>query len=119
MAKNPSFKAPFGEPIQIDSDGPISLDKLEECCRTRPRGFTMRIRTEQGNNERGGYLFHIKEVDEKFVILDYRKRIVWKFESTKDLLKFLNHAAGRRFDQDMLHVSEEINRTMGDLGARE
>lgn len=116
MAKHKSFPAPFGEPTQIDVDGLVSWGKIADLCRRRPGGFTIRVRTATGRPNRGGYLFHIRASDKRFLILDYRKRVMWTSPSRKQLLRFINHAAGRQFDEEMHLVCEEINRKMGEPG---
>jgi hypothetical protein len=117
MAKNPSFPPPFGIPIPVDSDGPLMLALLKKLCQSKPQGFTLRLRTAQGNERRGGYLFHLRRDGEKWSILDYRSRVVWQFPTIPELLRFINHTSGRHFDLEMLKVCEEINRTMGEPGA--
>jgi hypothetical protein len=119
MAKNPSFPAPFGEPIQIDTDDPISVSAVTELCRSRRKGFSIRLRSGTGNSDRGGYLFHVRMMGSGFTILDYRGRVLHVFNSLVDLRRFINHTAGREFDSEMFEVAEEINLKMGEPGTND
>lgn len=119
MAKNPSFSAPFGDPIQIDTDDSVSVSALTELCRSRPKGFSIRIRSSTGNSDRGGYLFHVRMIGSGFAILDYRGRVLHVFNSLVDLRRLINHAAGREFDSAMFEIAEEINLKMGEPGSND
>jgi hypothetical protein len=116
MAKNPSFAPPFGTLIVVDSDEPLALPALQKLCDDNPKGFSLRLRTAQGSERRGGYLFHVRKDGDKWTMLDYRSRLIWQFPAVPELLAFINHAAGRLFDPSMLKVCEEINRRMGEPG---
>src|SRR5207302_1342754 len=79
----------------------LTIEQLATVCGGRAKGISIRVRTAAGNDRRGGYLFHFAAHDGGFVLFDYRKRHLHRFDSLDELLVFVNHVAGRQFDEAM------------------
>jgi len=117
VAKKQSYPAPFGDPVDIETDTAVTIAELTRVCRGRAKGVSIRVRTAAGTDRRGGYLFHFAPHDRGFVLFDYRKRHLHRFDSLDQLLVFVNHVAGRQFDEAILDLCDEINRKVGEAGA--
>lgn len=86
--------------VIIDSDKPISIEQLADCFANR-NCITLCMRSEEGHSQRGGYFFCISKNIGRFSLETIEGVFVDSF-FIDTLVKFINHASGRLFDNEML-----------------
>lgn len=105
MPAAPIGPTPF--PLKlVDSDKSISDIEIERLV-SNSEGCSLCVRALEGDNNRGGYFFHIKKTDSQFGIYDFNG--VWIANVTLAFLaRFINHASGRIFDPEVLVFCQTI-----------
>jgi len=91
----------------LDSDRPIVLEDITPFLNNEA-GVSFCIRSVNGHEKRGGYFFHIKKNLNLYCISDFEKSKVWDFDAAADLVRFINHVSGRRFDLDMFKFCQDV-----------
>lgn len=110
MAKNTIGPAPFPPVVTYDMRELFSLAELEKIAGQRPKGVTVCLRYPDGPKDRGGYFFHFAPSKEgKFAVYDFEMRHVVNL-SSEELVSFINHCTGRKFDQRSFDLCQsELN----------
>ena len=102
MAKNTIGPPPFPPVVTYDMKELFSLDELKMLAEQRPAGVTVCLRYPDGPKDRGGYFFHFAPSKEgKFALYDFEKRQAVDL-SAEELVSFINHCTGRKFDHPRL-----------------
>jgi hypothetical protein len=105
MPRNVIGNAPY--PVRtIDSDNPITFAQLADIVGTA-EGASICLRSATGHQNRGGYFFHFRPHENDFKLLDFVGHEVVRL-SPEHLAKFINHASGRVFDEEMLIFSQSV-----------
>jgi hypothetical protein len=119
MAKKSFTGLPYPPMVRLDQDEPVTVTDLNAVLTKRPAGFSLCVRSAAGNENRGGYFFHIAPsrhnsgmyflVDfDKIVVADSKKAEV--VFSIDDLCEFINHCTGLAFSERYLLLSQtELN----------
>lgn len=114
VAKKGFAGLPFPPLREIDTDTPIDFTHIQAAlgaAPARPNGqeaASVVIRSKGGSAKRGGYFFHIARVSDssqQFEVYDFEKRLIEVFD-TATLIRFMNHCAGLRFDEDILKLCQ-------------
>lgn len=93
--------------ITIDTDLPICEEQVLSILEYRT-GATLCVRSSQGHPKRGGYFFCISKNETKHMInLETIEGIFIDTFSISELIKFINHASGRVFDEGMLSYCQQ------------
>jgi hypothetical protein len=82
-----------------------------ETIKSRPGGVSVCLRFPGGVDNRGGYFFHFRQGTKMntFELFDFEKKLI-KILNGEDLVKFINHCSGKKFDNDsFLLCQNEIN----------
>ena len=90
-------------PIQtLDTDSPITPDQIRGLWNASP-AVTLCVRSATGHKDRGGSFFCLRrQPDADAVSLETMEGIAVDSFSLEDLTRFINHAAGLKFDPEML-----------------
>ncbi len=106
MAKNVIGSSPFVVQT-IDTDGPLVESQITKALGTK-RGMSLCVRTATGPHKRGGYFFHIRRSTSNCVtVLDFENTEVVEL-TFAELVRFVNHASGREFDEDMFQLCQTV-----------
>lgn len=110
MAKNTIGPAPFPPVVTYDMEELFSVSELKKLAGQRPKGVTVCLRYPSGPKDRGGYFFHFVPLKEdRFAIHDFERRRVIDL-STEELVSFINHCTGKKFDQRSFDLCQnELN----------
>lgn len=98
-------------PIKLlDTNSPISLEQLLNLF-DELDAITLCVRTENGHQNRGGYYFCIrKSQDADEMLLETIEGDAVTVLPQVQMLRFINHASGLAFDQEMLvYCQNSIN----------
>lgn len=105
MPKNVLGETPF--PLRvIDTDSPLSLEQILGLFHGE-NAATILVRSEHGPAKRGGYFFHTERSENLFQIFDFERNPIAKLSGDR-LTRFINHASGRRFDDEMLLFCQSV-----------
>ncbi len=95
--------------MTIDTDNPISQEQLMDIL-NRHNGVTLCVRSRLGHPNRGGHFFCISFNENREVVLETMEQVYVDTFSVPDCIRFINHACGLRFDQEMqLYCQNSIN----------
>ncbi len=100
---------PFGQPKRIEAAQPILEDDLPPIP---AQGVTIEV---VAPGIGAGYLFHIHQEGTAYNLYSYKGDLVTRFTDMEALLRFINHAAGLKFDMRSWRLSEDLNRRI-DIG---
>lgn len=101
---------PYPPLVVIDAHGPLSWDSLSEQLAIRlEAGVSFCLREAQGHEKRGGYFFHIKSSDQGFTFRTFDRQIVCSFPTGAECAAFINHVAGRLYDEEMWQIAQKVN----------
>lgn len=93
--------------VTIDTDLPVSEEQVLNSLKGRT-GATLCIRSSQGHPKRGGYFFCIsKNETEHLINLETIEGVFIGTFSMSSLIRFINHASGRVFDEVMLSYCQQ------------
>jgi hypothetical protein len=105
MPRNVIGQTPF--PLRvIDTDSPLSVEQVLGLFQGEDAA-TILVRSVQGPARRGGYFFHAERSENLFQIFDFERNPIAKLDSDH-LTRFINHASGRRFDDEMLLFCQSV-----------
>lgn len=99
--------------VTIDTDGPISEEQIAGLLARGP-GATVCVRSARGHANRGGYFFSVWKQDETAYLLETIEGTPAATFSLSGLVRFINHASGRRFDAEMLDYCQNVINFRGD-----
>lgn len=105
MPRNIIGAAPFEVKV-IDSDAPLSLKDIT-CALGAARGVSICVRSSKGPAKRGGYFFHYAHDGDKYQIFDFEKHLIATL-TPDTLLRLVNHASGRQFDDGILNFCQTV-----------
>ena len=93
--------------VTIDTDLPICEEQVLNILESRT-GATLCVRSSQGHPKRGGYFFCISKGESEHLIkLETIEGVFIDTFSIPSLIKFINHASGRLFDEEMLSYCQQ------------
>jgi len=101
MPRNVIGDPPFAPVLLFDEGRDFTLNDLRRITKKRPRGISLCIRYHGGPEKRGGYFFHFapkRGRADEFEVYDFEKCPLKNF-SAADLVVFINHCTGRKFDE--------------------
>jgi hypothetical protein len=110
LAKKKFGSAPFTV-LSLDKSGLISSADIQRILDSNDGAATICVREDAGAEKRGGYFFHLKYHTEegRVEIFTFERHPVVKL-TLSDTVRFINHAAGRKFDEELLSLCQnEIN----------
>ena len=90
----------------LDLDRPLILDDITPFLNDGT-GVSFCIRSADGHAKRGGYFFHIKKNGNMYNISDFVNNDVCDFNAS-NLILFINHVSGRRFDSKMFSFCQLV-----------
>ena len=101
---------PFPPLVCIDRNSALdSAGLLAKASRRLKSGISICIRSAAGHPKRGGYFFHVRQEGNAFAVHDFLSVQVAIFNDINELLRFINHASGRQYDEDMWEQSQKMN----------
>lgn len=104
LTKQPKYNI-----ITIDTDKSISQEQLMEIL-NRQNGVTLCVRSRLGHPKRGGHFFCLFYNENQEIILETMEQVYVDTFSVPDCIRFINHACGLQFDQDMqLYCQNSLN----------
>lgn len=105
MTKQPRFKIE-----KVDTASPLSESQLSRLLEGKV-GITLLVRSADGEKKRGGYFFCIAKNDNEGFSLETMEQVrIDAIFTLGELTRFVNHAAGLKFDEEMLqHCQSHIN----------
>ena len=104
MIKQPRFPL-----ITIDTNTPINQEQFMNLFDTDD-GITLCIRSKNGHEKRGGYYFCIYKNNDNCFSLETMEQVLVRDFSQNDIIKFINHASGLCFDEEILqYCQNEVN----------
>jgi len=78
--------------------------------RTRAReGVSICVRMNTGVDDRGGYFFHIRQVEDAFDLINFERHTLHQFESVEALTAFVNHATGLQYNEQAWQLARALN----------
>ena len=99
--KQPRFKL-----AKVDTAIPLSENCLSRLLYDKA-GITLLVRAADGEKKRGGYFFCImKKEDGQFALETMEQERVDAIFTLRELTRFINHAAGLKFDEQMLQYCQ-------------
>ena len=101
---------PFPPLRKIDTDEPITEERLVALLDATPAGVSVCVRSARGHEDRGGYFFHFRRVPsstEAVEVLNFESLTALKFDQSS-LTRFVNHGSGLRFDQEMFNLCQSV-----------
>jgi hypothetical protein len=111
MPRNVIGEAPFPPLVLFDDDRLFAADDLRRIAETRGgNGISVCIRYSEGPEKRGGYFFHFRPLPDdgnSFTLFDFERRELGTF-STVQLVRFINHCTGRKFDEDAFILCQTV-----------
>lgn len=110
LEKQPSY------PLHIiDTDQPISEKLLSEKFDDKNNNIMLLIRSENGHEKRGGFFFSLKrEPNSNVYTLETIDGNTIADFNQKDLIRFINHVAGLKFDPEMLSYCQNTINLLSD-----
>ncbi len=113
-AKRPAMPTPLQLPFPplVCIDGDTVLDSatlLAKASHRLKKGISICIRCKEGHPKRGGYFFHVKQAGDLFTLYDFLSEPVAQMNDIDELLRFINHASGRQYDEKMWERSQKMN----------
>jgi len=103
---------PFdNDSIHDISRSDISSDRLQQILRNASTdGVSICVRTDRGSAERGGYLFHYTEEDDRILVkyFSFNTEDQTKFNDWDEFGRFVEHAIGEEWDEEMYKRSLQI-----------
>ena len=104
------LRLPYPPLVLITSDGPICWPDIERLAENRlDLGVSFCLQTRHGHERRGGYFFHIRRTNERFVFRTFDREAVCSFPSGDECAAFVNHVSGRKYDERMWGVAQRVN----------
>ena len=105
MARNIIGPLPFTLHT-IDTDSEILQTELESIFSIYPQ-VSLCVRSQTGHPDRGGYFFHfeINPADNTVILYDITHTKIDTL-SLENAVRFLNHASGRKYDEEMLRYCQ-------------
>lgn len=104
MARNILGQSPY--PISLcDGDLPLTQPGVSRILTDHRQGTSLLIRSSNGPANRGGYYFHVCLRNDGRVTLKDFSGVVISEMSIDELTRFINHATGRIFDEEMFQLS--------------
>ncbi|GIW90591.1 MAG: hypothetical protein KatS3mg109_1023 [Pirellulaceae bacterium] len=101
---------PYPPLILIQSDKPLTWhDLLPRICCRLGNGVSICLQTNAGHDNRGGYFFHFKKTSDGFVFRTFDRPNVLTLSSEQEVVAFINHCSGRRYDQQMWEQAQLVN----------
>ena len=94
--------------ITIDSDSILTANQVSNLF-SDSSSVTLCVRSSSGHPNRGGYFFCIKKNADAYQLETIEGVFVDNFD-LNTLLRFINHASGRKFDSELLdYCQNSIN----------
>jgi Ca2+-binding EF-hand superfamily protein len=113
-----TLQLPF-ERVDLESTGEVTAQELNSALADSgidlTSGASILVLASGESASRGGYFFHIEQTGDSFTFHTFDRRSVITFESMDDVLRFINHVAGRKYDSQMWERSQEVNLRTDDL----
>lgn len=101
MPKKEFGEAPFPPVVRVDTSEPLTIEQVSELLSERLNGVTICVRSAEGHENRGGYFFHLKPIDETLdqcEIYNFEK-IPVSILTLDKITDFINHCVGLSFDE--------------------
>jgi hypothetical protein len=89
----------------------VSADGLQQILKNdSTEGVSICVRTDRGSADRGGYLFHYIEEDDKIRIefFPFNQENKTRFDNWNKFERFVKHAIGEESDKEMYERSLQI-----------
>jgi len=94
----------------IESDKEISWESLYKNIKDKiDKGVSICIVSEKGEEDRGGYFFHFKRIKDGIAFTNFDKSIQFIVKDENQALKLINHASGRKYDEEMWELCQKVN----------
>lgn len=110
MAHNVIGGVPFPPLVLFDDDRLFTTDDLRRIVELRREGVSVCVRYPKGPEKRGGYFFHFRSLPDggnSLMLFDFEKRELETF-STEQLVRFINHCTGRKFDEESFILCQTV-----------
>jgi len=96
--------------LLIPKDNPISWMDIESLLLNQIKdGVSICLLSESGHENRGGYFFHIKKINDHFIFSTFDRDNVLELQSGEEVAEFINHVSGRSYSERMWRESQYIN----------
>jgi len=101
---------PFPPLVLVQSDSALTWAELLPKIDGRLKeGVSICIQSESGHANRGGYFFHITQTSNGFVFRTFDRQSVLALQTEAEVVAFINHCSGRRYDQTMWEHAQLVN----------
>lgn len=101
---------PFPPLLILESDGLLTWGWLEAQIRCRiGAGVSLCIISSEGEANRGGYFFHLRQESEGFAFSTFDRKNVLTFRTGEECVAFMNHVSGRKYDENMWNKCQLAN----------
>jgi hypothetical protein len=113
MAKKDIRNIPFPPLVTINTNEPLTVDKVIIILKSHLDGVSICIRSAEGHPDRGGYFFHIRAKDKTITpltqceIYNFEKISVSKLKLS-ELTDFINHCSGLQFSKTAFHLCQSV-----------
>jgi hypothetical protein len=105
-----TLNLPYPPLIIIESDKELSWDNLCKHIKDKiNKGVSICLISEKGEEDRGGYFFHFKKTKEGIVFTSFDRTTEFTLRDENAAIKLINHASGRKYDEEMWALSQKIN----------
>lgn len=101
---------PYPPLVIVESDQAVTWRTLEPLIERRlSRGVSLCLVAASGEENHGGYFFHIIRTSDGFVFRTFDRDTVLVLATEKECVEFINHVSGRRYSQPMWEQSQLVN----------
>jgi hypothetical protein len=101
---------PYPPLVLIQSDKPLTWDDLLRHIGQRlDGGVSFCLQAEEGDNNRGGYFFHVKRTAQGYMFRTFDRQEVLTLREKDEVVAFINHVSGRKYDEQMWMQTQLVN----------
>lgn len=101
---------PYPPLVLIQSDEPLTWDELlPRIGQHLDAGVSICLQAETGHDNRGGYFFHVKRTTQGYMFRTFDRQKVLALRKEEEVVAFINHVSGRKYDQQMWMQSQLVN----------
>lgn len=105
-----SLSIPYGDEVHaVDVSGRITQAQLRGILENSDDGVSICVRRREGHTRRGGYFFHIRKIEDKYLFKTFDGREAWIADDSEESVRFINHVCGFEYDKEMWNVSQDVN----------
>lgn len=105
-----SLDIPYGETIHaLDVSTRVSETQVKGIIDSSEGGVSICVRKDHGHPDRGGYFFHIRDMENGILFKTFKDREAWVAQDVNEAVRFINHVCGLEYDPEMWEVSQQVN----------